>query len=330
MEEKKRRVAVIGGLGFLGSKLCPLLAKEGYEVIIFDNISGSCTEKVEFPLIQGDVREKRLLNLLPEDINTIIHLAAYTPPILPESVPLEPCWQINVRGLMNTVFVGMKKGVERFVYVSDLRVKVGGDWPCSYIASRMAAENLVRGISSFFTVTIVRMAYLYGPGGLRRRDPITRLFQSVALRRETTLPPFYLEYNLLYVEDAAEALVEVLKHPINATLGLGGEVLCYIAIAHLIKRIGKRFLITATAPPKGSPPNKWPEANAHTLKWIKWKPKTSFGEGAGKTLQWFEERRHLLPTPRKEMKKPEEEVERKENEKEVKANDERGDRATSD
>ncbi|CAN5669208.1 SDR family NAD(P)-dependent oxidoreductase [soil metagenome] len=78
------RVLVTGGAGFIGSHTTDRLIKEGYKVRIFDNlqkpvhlkgIPSYIDPQAEF--ILGDVRDKKSLEYAMEDVDYIIHLAAY-------------------------------------------------------------------------------------------------------------------------------------------------------------------------------------------------------------------------------------------------------------
>ena len=78
----KDRVLITGGAGYLGSVLCQLLLQENYRVTVLDNIMYKqtsllhlCNEK-NFTFIKGDVTDKHLLQVLTNEHNIIIPLAA--------------------------------------------------------------------------------------------------------------------------------------------------------------------------------------------------------------------------------------------------------------
>src|SRR5215510_23734 len=56
-EMSRKRVLVIGGAGFIGSVLCPTLAKLGHSVTVFDKKPRSETT-TSLDYIQGDVRDR--------------------------------------------------------------------------------------------------------------------------------------------------------------------------------------------------------------------------------------------------------------------------------
>lgn len=78
----KDKVLITGGAGYLGSVLCQLLLEENYRVTVLDNIMYKqtsllhlCNEK-NFTFIKGDVTDKHLLQVLTNEHDIIIPLAA--------------------------------------------------------------------------------------------------------------------------------------------------------------------------------------------------------------------------------------------------------------
>ena len=77
---KKKVFLVTGGAGFIGSNLCNLLINKGFKVKIFDNNSRGSFRKIEnirkkVKFINGDIRNKQLLNKALKNTDAVIHLA---------------------------------------------------------------------------------------------------------------------------------------------------------------------------------------------------------------------------------------------------------------
>ena len=77
--ENMKRVLITGGAGFIGSHLADLYLKQGTIVTIVDSLStGSLrninTDHIEF--IEGDIRDKALIEQLTEKADLILHMAA--------------------------------------------------------------------------------------------------------------------------------------------------------------------------------------------------------------------------------------------------------------
>ena len=57
------RILVTGGAGYIGSHTCKLLAREGFEVAVVDNLSRGHRDFVQWgPLIEADIRVARIFN----------------------------------------------------------------------------------------------------------------------------------------------------------------------------------------------------------------------------------------------------------------------------
>jgi UDP-glucose-4-epimerase GalE len=74
------RILVTGGAGYIGSHTCKLLAREGFEVAVVDNLSRGHRDFVKWgPLIEADIRDTALMRealrwFRPE---AVIHFAAF-------------------------------------------------------------------------------------------------------------------------------------------------------------------------------------------------------------------------------------------------------------
>ena len=75
------RVFITGGAGFIGSHLCDALVVEGKEVIILDNLSTGSKKNIahlegKIKVIQGDIRDQKLVESLVEGSDLVLHMAA--------------------------------------------------------------------------------------------------------------------------------------------------------------------------------------------------------------------------------------------------------------
>jgi dTDP-L-rhamnose 4-epimerase len=82
------KVLIIGGAGFIGSHLAPLLVKSGYEVRILDVISAQVhgavphglgwLESLGIEFVRGSVTDRRAVEASLEGVEHVVHLAAET------------------------------------------------------------------------------------------------------------------------------------------------------------------------------------------------------------------------------------------------------------
>ena len=100
---KQRTIHIIGGSGFLGSRLGDSLSKKGYEYLICD-IKKNDTVNKKVDIEDPDTFE----NLIPDD--TIINLAALH---RDDIRPLSRYDDVNVQGSVNVCEAARKHGFDR-------------------------------------------------------------------------------------------------------------------------------------------------------------------------------------------------------------------------
>ena len=122
-------VLVTGGAGYIGSHTVKALAAEGYDVVIYDNLStghaGAASRlQAAFParvirFVQGDVLDRALLDktLRESGAAAVMHFAARL--LVSESVR-EPLgyYQTNVVGALTVLGAMAHAGIRRFVFSS--------------------------------------------------------------------------------------------------------------------------------------------------------------------------------------------------------------------
>jgi UDP-glucose 4-epimerase len=75
------RVLITGGAGFIGSHLADALIARGDQVVALDNFSTGSTANIKhitknFEIIDGDIRNKDLINESIKDVDLVFHMAA--------------------------------------------------------------------------------------------------------------------------------------------------------------------------------------------------------------------------------------------------------------
>jgi nucleoside-diphosphate-sugar epimerase len=120
----KRRVLVTGGCGYVGSRLVPALADDGYEVTALDCMmfgDGGLAADRRVRLVRGDVRDAALVSEVVRGQDTIVHLAFVSND--PE-YELDPQIgeSINLGGFERLLAACRGAGVSRFVFPSSCSV----------------------------------------------------------------------------------------------------------------------------------------------------------------------------------------------------------------
>ncbi len=118
------QILVCGGAGYIGSNMTALLAEEGHEPVVFDNLSKGHRAAVrDVRLVAGDLADRTLLvrTLRENDIEAVMHFAAFIE--VGESVrePLK-YYQNNLSNTQNLLTAMEEAGVMKFVFSSTAAV----------------------------------------------------------------------------------------------------------------------------------------------------------------------------------------------------------------
>jgi len=112
MNQLPRKILVTGVAGFLGSHLLDKLLASGHEVIGIDNLSMGKLENIShnfsnkgFQFLQKDVTEKSTFEILDNDIDCIVHLAAFKIPRYGKAIDT---LKINYQGTENVLDLAQK------------------------------------------------------------------------------------------------------------------------------------------------------------------------------------------------------------------------------
>lgn len=180
-----KRVVVTGGAGFIGSHLVEQLATDN-EVIIIDNLFTGKRDNIELfidheslKFIEGDIRDRDLLNDAFQGIDYVFHEAAQVS--VPKSFenPVKAN-DININGTVNVFLAAHTNDVKKVVWASSCAVYGDSDnlplredeppKPLSpYAVTKLAGEYYAQIFTEEYNVPIVSLRYfnVYGP----RQDP---------------------------------------------------------------------------------------------------------------------------------------------------------------
>lgn len=131
--EKESTFLITGGAGFIGSNLAEAILEMGYRVRVLDNFSTGKRENIErfkdnpnFLLIEGDIRDIKTCEKAIENVDYVLHQAAWGS--VPRSIEMPLIYEeINIKGHLNMMEVARKANVKKFVYASSSSVY--GDHP---------------------------------------------------------------------------------------------------------------------------------------------------------------------------------------------------------
>jgi nucleoside-diphosphate-sugar epimerase len=255
-------VLVIGGAGYIGSALLPLLLKQGYRVRLLDLLLFG-TEPItgvlgnpNLEVVQADFRQIDKIVEAMRGVDAVIHLGGIVGDpacAVDEGLTID----INLTATRVLADVAHGEGVERFIFASTCSVYGSGahvldeDSPVNplslYARTKLASERVLhRMASNEFAPVILRFGTIYGISGRTRFDLVVNLLTAKAVQ-DGKITVFGGDQwrPFVHVEDAARAVHAALGAPLDPvrdeTFNVGSDEQNYT-----IDRIGQ--MVAALVP----------------------------------------------------------------------------------
>ncbi|MEZ2223572.1 UDP-glucose 4-epimerase GalE [Rhizobium sp. RCC_161_2] len=172
-----RNILVVGGAGFIGSHTAKLLRKQGYEPIVYDNLSTGHEESVRWgPLEKGDILDtQRLVEVLTKySPDAVIHFAASA--YVGESVE-DPAkyYANNVNGTHSLLEACRRTGTDKLIFSSSCAIYGIPDHlpirehqipqPINpYGRTKLIAEHMLADYSAAYGLHYVALRYFNASG----------------------------------------------------------------------------------------------------------------------------------------------------------------------
>ena len=192
-----KRALVTGGCGFIGSYVVQGLLKNGYEVIVIDNLVSGKRSNIDATVRVVEVDIRNYQDLLPHinEDDIIFHLAALTS--VPGSIenPL-PYHETNIKGTYNVFEAAREKKASGVIFSSSAAVYGNQEGvvdetvtPCPntpYGLQKLMGEALGNMYGNLFSLPVISLRYfnVYGEGNHEEGSyaPVTARFLKA--RRE--------------------------------------------------------------------------------------------------------------------------------------------------
>lgn len=222
------KILVVGGAGYIGSCLIPLLLKDGYEVRVFDNFLfgdaglAPVAQSPQLEIIEGDICDVRALNSAMRGSDAVILLAA-----LVGHRAKDGQWtdMRNTNLLASNVVLdsALEHGVHRFIFASTNSVyglQAGVMYETSIpepvsLYSRLKLrleERIIRKRQRDFHPTALRIATCNGFAPRMRFDLLANsLLRDAVCRKQIVISNVDQWRAQIHVEDAARAFLACIK-----------------------------------------------------------------------------------------------------------------------
>ena len=222
------RILVTGATGFIGTHIVnALLNKNKYEVVALARNPDKAKklEEIGVEVKFGDITNKKSIEGVTKDIDTIIHLAAH----MRFHTKWEKLFSTNVAGTLDLAEDAIKNGVSHFIYASSTEaigpvktVPADENHPYNpayqYGISKMMAEKILNKLKNEknLPVTILRPTGVYGPGDLYVTLSTVRAVKKGKLNRIPGGGNKFVHFT--YIDDVVQGFIKALEKP-EAAIG---------------------------------------------------------------------------------------------------------------
>ena len=159
-----------------------------------------------------------------------------------------------------------------------------------YVLSKYLAEEASKFYEKWMPILTVRFSNLYGPTPLERYDLIHVLVRRLLAEGRAEIWSRRPERDFIYVEDAAEAIVQLLESDAAGLLNLGSGSMTSVArIADLLSEISGCPIVDRDIPVPG--PMQFQCDLTRLRSFIDWTPRHSIEEGVRRTFEETKTRR---------------------------------------
>ena len=283
------KIAIIGGAGFIGTKLNRYLRSKGCDIRVFDIKDNSI-----------DVtRPSTYYNLIDYNPDYIFHFAAKMRMSDFHPSP-KPGWDVNVTGLINTLECCNKlTNLKRVIFSSTVHVysatndtTVDEDTVLShqpalhpYALSKITGEDIIKSynLMNGLNYTILRFGVVYGPEG--HSDMVLHKFIQQSLADTPVTITGNTTRCFVYIDDLIQALYKCIESDKidNQTINC-----CYdysVSIMNLIKmlRLSSFFWTESRVGDFNCPT----VSNNKAKILLNWSPETTLEQGIENCKNWY-------------------------------------------
>lgn len=308
----RKRCAITGGAGFLGSHLCQRLLEDGHDVLCVDNLyTGSKRNIIHlldnpyFELCRHDITYP-----LYVEVDEIYNLACPASPIHYQNDPVQTT-KVNVHGSIN--MLGLAKRLNAKIMQASTS-EVYGDpkehpqresyWGhVNPIGRRSCYDEGKRCAETLFfdyhrqhklQIKVARIFNTYGPNMHPKDGRVVSNFIIQALQGEpiTIYGDGSQTRSFCYVDDLVEGFIRLMNSPDDFTgpvnLGNPGEFTILELAEKVLQMTGSHSELVFRPLPQDDPVKRKPDISLAN-RVLGWEPKVPLDEGLKKTIDYFDD-----------------------------------------
>lgn len=323
-----KNILVIGGAGYIGSHMVRMLAKQGYNPVVFDNLSKGHREAVaNYPFELGDLGDKaRLTEVFKKyGIEAVMHFAAFAE--VGESVK-EPSkyYHNNVAKVLDLLDALVENDIKYFVFSSTaatfgepIRPKIDESHPQNpinpYGNTKLMVEKILADFDTAYGLKATALRYFNASGADNSgeigesHNPETHLIPIVlqaAAGKRASIKMFGTDYptpdgtcvrDYVHVNDLARAhilaLEKMFKDNVSERFNLGsGNGFSVAEIVKEAKRITGIDFTVEKAPRRDGDPAVLVADSAKAERILGWKPQYNLTRIIETAWNWEQHRKY--------------------------------------
>ena len=254
-----KKILVTGGAGYVGAILVPKLLEQGYFVRVLDTFwfDGGAMKvylnRTNCELIEGDIRDKSLVERALKDMDIVIHLAAISNDPCSDLSP-KLTQRVNYDAIDHLVDIAKTSGVTRFIAASSSSVYGVKEDPLVvettplepitlYAKLKAESENIILAVEDDnFVPVCIRSATVCGYSPRMRLDLTVNILTSHAVNnRVITVFGGQQKRPNIHIEDITDVYTMLVECPAEKISGevfnVGAKNYKVVEIAEIVKGV---------------------------------------------------------------------------------------------
>ena len=331
---KIMRVLVTGGSGYVGSHTARELARQGHEVIIYDNLStGHIALSEGFQLVVGDIADKEKLKRCLDGVEVVMHFAASS--YVGESVANpRKYFANNVEAGLKLVDCLLERSVQKIIFSSSCAVYgIPSHLPIveesvkepinPYGATKLFFERVLAAYAHSHDLRYVALRYFNAAGAEldgtigECHDPETHIIPRAIRAALRTAPPLKIfggtlptpdgtcVRDYIHVSDLARAHAQAADYlmnggePVALNLGTGKGTTLRQLLTEIETITGRIVPHAIVEPRSGDPPVLYADPSK-ARKLLQWEARHDLGEIIRTAWAWEKKRSSVIDRGRLE------------------------------